>query len=458
MKREARAACFTRALLLTALTLGAFPARAAIDLTIVRNGDSYLKPTIQMDAGIFHERNAWFGRSRANAGGDVDFWGELGVMPGLEGALLTGELGTLRARVSGVWTTTQFGLDAAGSNDDDRHPNELTLEDAYVGWSSGDLFPSLGKDAIDLSIGSQKYQVGSGFLFWDGATDGGPERGGYWLGMRKAFEMTAIARVRKGPFMGEVVYLRPNQDPGSGTDIAGVNAEWTFGERASLGAGYWYFKDSDDFRRDGLDVFDLRGDVHPLARLPGLVLSGELVYETNDALNESWGGYTEIGHGFEEAPGKPHVSYRFAGFTGDRDGPSEIEAFDPLFYGFSDWETWYLGEIFGEFVGTNRNLEAHTLRLRVEPHEGWTVTVLWLLFRLDEFATELQPRLFDPRVVDIEDKKLGHEVDLVADWKMNDHVSWSAVFAALVPGDGLEQAGGGDSVWIHFMLYTSVAF
>lgn len=32
---------------------------------------------------------------------------------------------------------------------DDRHPNQLTLEDAYVGWSSGSLFPSLGEDAID---------------------------------------------------------------------------------------------------------------------------------------------------------------------------------------------------------------------------------------------------------------------------------------------------------------------
>ena len=48
---------------------------------------------------------------------------------------------------------------------------------------------------------------------------------------------------------------------------------------------------------------------------------------------------------------------------------SENETFDPLFYGMSDWGTWYQGEIFGEFAASNRNLDTHTLRLRVEPIE-----------------------------------------------------------------------------------------
>jgi hypothetical protein len=456
--RGSAASVRARALLVLALALGAESARAEIDLSIVRKGDSYLKPTLQIDTGLFFESNAWFGESRENAGDHVGFWGEFGVMPGLEGALALGELGTLRARVSGVWTTTQFGLDAAGSNFDDRHPNQLTLEDAYLGWSSGDLFPSLGKDAIDLSVGSQKYQVGSGFLFWDGATDGGSERGGYWIAMREAFELTAIARLQTGPFLGEVVYLRPNLEPDSDTDIAGVNMEWRFGERAHLGAGYWYFAASDDFRRDGLDVFDLRGEVHPLARLPGLVFSAELVYEKNGDLNESWGGYAELGHGFEDAPGEPYLSYRFASFTGDRGGGGQIEAFDPLFYASSDWSSWYLGEILGEFIGTNRNLDAHVLRLRADPLPSWTLNLVGLVFRLDELATELQPRIFDPRVVDIRDKHLGYEVDLCVDWEMNDHVTWSAVIGALVPSNGLEQGTGGDSVWTHFMLYGSLSF
>lgn len=444
--------------LVGAATLWPTPAAAEIDLTLWRDGDSYLKPTLRVDSALFYESNAWFGKSRENAGDHVGFWGEFGAIPGIEGALSLGEYGTLRGRLSGVWTTTQFGLDAAGSNFDDRHPSQLTLEDAYVGWSSGELFPALGTDAIDVSVGSQQYVVGTGFLFLDGGTDGGSKRGGYWLGLRKAFEFTAIARLKTGPLLVEAVYLQPNKQPEADTKVAGVNVEWSFGERANVGAGYWYLTDRADFRRDGLNVFDVRGDVRPLARLPGLSLSGELVYQKNGSANDSWGGYAEIAYDFEETWGTPHVSYRYAGFTGDRSGTGEIEAFDPLFYGFYDWETWYLGEIFGGFIATNRNLHAHTLRLRVEPAERWTVQALYFYFRLDEFATALQPRLFDPRVVSIRDKDLGQEIDLIVDWKMNDYLTWSGVAAVLFPGDGLEQAAGGDEVWTHFMLYASVSF
>jgi hypothetical protein len=98
----------------------------------------------------------------------------------------------------------------------------------------------------------------------------------------------------------------------------------------------------------------------------------------------------------------------------------QVEAFDSLFYGMSDWGTWYMGEIFGEFVAANRNLDAHTVRLGLEPAEGWRATVLYDFFHLDEFATVLTPRLFDPRVVNIRDKDLAHEVDLVVDWEMNE--------------------------------------
>jgi hypothetical protein len=447
------------ACLVTLLVSGsARTAWAQTDLTLWRDGDSHVTPTLQIDSGFFAESNAWFGEGEANAGDHVDYWGEFGVMPGLEGVLSLGQNGKLRGRVSGVWTTTQFGLDAAGSNFDDRHPSKVTLEDAYVGWSSGGLFPSLGEDAIDLSFGAQRYQVGTGFLFWDGGTDGGSERGGYWIGMRKAFQLTGIARLTTGPFMGELVYLQPNDVPDSSTDVVGANLEWKFSERASIGGGYWYFADSDSVRRDGLDVFDARGSVKPFTGLPGLSLSAELVYQENGSLNQSWGGYAEIAHAFE-APCKPMLSFRYASFTADREDEDQIETFDPIFYGFSDWNTWYLGEIFGEYIAANAGFDAYVLRLRTEPAERWAVNLFGLAFVVDEFSNELTtPRFFDPRIALIEDKDLGYEVDLTVDWAMNDHVLWSFVVAAMFPGNGLEQATGGNSVWTHAMIYASLSF
>ncbi|MCI0636178.1 MAG: alginate export family protein, partial [Actinobacteria bacterium] len=351
----------------------------------------------------------WAGNARRLIGDQTHGWGEFGVTPGLEGQISLGEAGTLRAGVSGVYTTTQLGLDAAGSNLDDRHPHEITLEDAYVGWKSGDLIPSLGEDAIDLAVGSQPYELGTGFLFYDGGTDGG-RRGGYWLGLRKAFRLTAIARLKTGPFLAEGMYLRPDDRPDSSTDVAGLNLEWSFGERATIGAAYWNVYDSDDERRDGLHVFDLRFEGSPLvdrALLPGLRLSGEVAHERNGTRNDSWGAYTEVGYEFEDAPWKPYLSYRYAYFTGD-DGKGSNSAFDPLFYGFYDWGTWYLGEIVGEYVASNSNARVHTLRVRAEPTDAISVNLLYFFFRLDEFPSRIVPRPpTQPRAALIRDRNLA---------------------------------------------------
>lgn len=324
-----RARARTRARALLAMLPLAAPASAEIDLTLRREGDpdTWIRPSLRLDAAFFAESNAWAGNARRLIGDQTHGWGEFGVSPGLDGELSLGDAGTLRARVSGVYSTTQLGLDAAGSNLDDRHPHDITLEDAYVGWRSGDLFPSLGEDAIDLSVGSQPYELGSGFLFYDGGTDGG-RRGGYWLGLRKAFRMTAVARLKTGPFLAEGMYLRPDDRPDSSTYVAGLNLEWSFGERATVGAGYWNIYDSDDERRDALQVFDLRFDASPLRDrklLPGLRLSGEVAHERNGSRNDSWGAYSEVGYEFEDAPWKPYLSYRYARAAAAHPAPSRAD-------------------------------------------------------------------------------------------------------------------------------------
>ena len=137
-----------------------------LDLTLRSpdDPDTWVKPTLRVDNAWFFGSNAWAGNDRELIGDDSSHWMEWGVIPGVEGQFSLGEAGTLRARVSAIYTQTQVGLDAAGSNLDDRHPSAWTLEDADLGWSSGDLFPSLGQDAIELSLGSQQYTVGTGLL------------------------------------------------------------------------------------------------------------------------------------------------------------------------------------------------------------------------------------------------------------------------------------------------------
>jgi hypothetical protein len=431
-----------------------------IDLTLYRQGESYLRPTIVLEGAVFSESQAWVGESRNVIGDHVGYWWEYALTGGLEGALALGESGLVYGRASAVGTGTN-GLDAAGSNFDDRYPGRLEAEDLYVGWRSGTLFPGLGENALDFSIGKQKYQIGNGFFMWDGGSDGS-DRGGYWLGVRKAFYMTAIAKLSTGPYKLEAFYLKPNDEPYTSTDVVGANFEYAAGEAGTVGVTYLKITDSDRARRDDMDFLDWRLSLTPFASDRSFSLAGEFALEVNGSSMHSSAWYGEAGYAFDETFWTPSISYRYAWFEGDDPDTEDTEVWDPLFYGFSDWSTWYVGEIIGEFVTLNRDLGIQTVRLAAHPTDELTVQLIYNYFRLLETTNEVAARDldFNPRVVDIHSKYIGQEIDLALDWSPNDHLAFSGVAAAFRPGAAMEQFVGEHTSkwWMHFMLYAKVSF
>lgn len=443
-----------------------------LDLRIFhpKNSDHWLLPSLRADSAWFTGFNAWAGNTRANIGNTSNGWAEFGLVPALDGQYSLGENGTLTARISGVYTTTQLGLDWAGSNfrnGDTTNPEEITLEDAWVKWTSGNLVPSLGKDAIELSVGSQPYKVGTQFLFGNGGSDGG-SRGGYWLGLRQAYQLAGIARLKTGEFSGEGVYFRSDDRGGDHTDGAGANFDYDFGklldiERLKLGLGYWNLFNSDNQRRDGLNVVNLRLDTIPVSSVPGLGFNGEFVKQKNRWLNESWASSGSVEYDFaaDETPWAPYISYRFAYFSGDDQSGDNDNRFDPLYYNFNDWNQWYIGEIAGEWVTGNSNINANIVRLRVSPLDSLSMSLFYIYLRLNEKQSEATGpggRPVDPRVVDIGDKNLSHELNFITDWTVNDYLLISTVVAALIPLDGAQDFFGNDEVWTQFMLNTSIRF
>ena len=132
------------------------PPEKKLELTfrLPRDPDTWLRPTLRWDAAWFAGVNAWAGNTEENIGDRTNGFGELGLVPALDGQVSLGEYGKISGRLSGVFTTTQLGLDFAGSNFFDgetQSPHKMTLEDFYLRWTSGELFPSLGKDAIDAT-------------------------------------------------------------------------------------------------------------------------------------------------------------------------------------------------------------------------------------------------------------------------------------------------------------------
>lgn len=410
----------------------------------------------------FAQSNSWAGNSEELLGADSDFWGEYGVTAGIEGVYHLANGSRFSSRVSGVFSSTNHGLDAGGSNisgagDDDTDRSALTFEEVYVRWSSGDLYSDLGKDAIELTAGSQVYKQGTGFLFYDAGADGG-KRGGFWLGLRKAFQYTATAKLTTGNWMVEGYYLEPDLI-GEETKMAGINIEYDFGPRADVGFSYTNVFDSDDDRRDGLDVLDFRASVQPFESWDGLRLVGEVAVQDNGDENDSIGGYLQAIYTFDESMRwSPRLSYRAAHFSGD-DGEGDNEAFDPLTYGFNDWNEWFIGEIIGEYVSSNRNLTSHTLNLHLSPRDDFSLGLYYIYFRLDEKSDVIVPRPpTSARAALITDRDLAHEVNVTVDWSLTEQIYVGMMAGLVIPEDGAEDFFGDDENWGVFMLNLSYSF
>jgi hypothetical protein len=381
--------------MLAGMTLPAARLGAA-ELPSATLGDLTLQPTLQLDLAWFAQRNSWYGRSTADLGRNSDRWWEGAATPGLGASLDLHDAGSLYGRVSAVGAFTR-GVDAAGTNVDDDTPSDIAVDDAYVGWNSGPLFAdSLGEEAVDLSFGRLPFELGTGFLFSDGRTEGG-ERAAYWLDPWQAYDLAGIVKVATRGAIGRAFYLTPDDDPDTDMELLGLDlehelAEGSCGEDAKVAncvaAGYYNVFNSDIGTRDGMNVLDLRGDARPFAAIPGVRLAGELAYERKGDDLEAYGWYGELGYAADDLPWSPYLSYRYAFFSGDDpDSERRSEAFDPLFYSGPDWGTWTQGEIIGEWVLESSNLISHTVRLNAYPSDALTLTALYYFFRLDDPAT-----------------------------------------------------------------------
>ena len=141
-------------------------------------------------------------------------------------------------------------------------------EDLYIGWRSGESL-TIGENALDFTIGRSQYRLGHGFLFFDGASEGG-SRGGYWTNARKAFELRRDRPRQAGPHTIELFYLDKDElkESDSGSRLWGTNYEYNAGENTTLGATYmkWFAKPAIKPERDGLNVLNLRAYTAPFPK------------------------------------------------------------------------------------------------------------------------------------------------------------------------------------------------
>jgi hypothetical protein len=326
--------------------------------------------------------------------------------------------------------------------------NSYEVEDLHIGWRSG---TSIGEseNLLDFTLGRAQYQLGHGLLLWDGASEGG-SRGGYWSGVRKAFEFAAIGRFKPGPHTLEAFYLERDELPEARThsELWGVNYEYAIGEDTTLGATYMKWDaDADEApQRDGLDVYNLRAFTAPFPNLKALSFELEWAQEDNGDALDSMAWNALVAWQFDTS-WQPKLSYRYAFFEGDDPDTTANEGFDGLFTGFYDWGSWWQGEIAGEYFLSNSNLISHQLRVHTKPNDSVSTGLLLFDFQLDI-----------PEASGVTSDDVGTELDWYLDWTINDNWIVSFVAAIAEPGDAVEQSSGRNDTFYYGMIFASYSF
>ncbi|WP_236438279.1 alginate export family protein [Pseudomonas syringae] len=377
-------------------------------------------------------------------------WREGFIKYGVSGDQTLGGNGSAYGAFALVSSATWGDGDAGGNSLGTERTTKI--EDAYLGWRSGDLFPLLGKDGVDISGGRQVVKVGRGFLINDdglnpgkGPADGTLNRGGaYYLAARHAFDQTAVVRLGgQDGLHGSVLWLKSDNRIQADTELAAATLDYT-AQPGTLGLTWVHGLDvndqwASDFQRQrkGMNVYSVRGEGD--AGIKNVSLAFEYAWQDKDAGPEkAW--YGEARYTFAETAWAPKVTYRYTRYS---------QNWDALFTGLSTgYGTWFQGEVAGNYAGPfNTNTRIHHVGLKATPLENLTLGALYF-----DYATVRKSNALN---LD------GRELDVYAEWAVNPHLIITPLVGLYKPRQDSTTGGnqvGGNGTNLYSQLSVAVPF
>ncbi|MDT4825662.1 hypothetical protein FQZ97_589520 [compost metagenome] len=429
-----------------ALLIGAATQAGAYEL--YADDDSHLNANLEAVFGVFHSQENY--AMSGTLGEGSSSWREGYIKYGLSFDQGLGGAGTGYGAFSLLSSGTWGDGDAAGFTDGSERTTKI--EDAYLGWRSGNLIEALGEDGVDLSFGRQNIMVGDGFLingdalnFGNGLADGEFNRGGgYYLAARKNFDQTAVLRLGgKEGWRSDLMWLKSDNRAQAKTEMYVGTLEHV-SDAGTLGLTYIDTTDVDEqyaspaqLERDGMKTYSLRGQGN--AGVENLFLSGEYAWQEPDQGGNEDAWYLEAGWTFADVAWSPSVNYRYSRFS---------ETFDPLFYGFSrGYGTWFQGEVAGNYSGPfNSNTRVHHVGIKATPLENLSIGALWFDFEtLDNDLGNFS----------------GRELDLYAEWGVTENLLVMPVIGLYQPKKSAEEGGaqiGNDDRNLYSQLVFAFMF
>ncbi len=241
-----------------------------------------------------------------------------------------------------------------------------------VGWRN---------ELIDLSFGGQEFTIGDGFVVGDGNFNKGAADGQYWIGAFTAWRNGGVMKINTSPVRFDGFWLRTDDDLGDAR-IVGANVETVENQYGTIGLMYFEIIKDDDFGLDGMRVASVRGADIKLPFVDDLKFFGEYVIERGRSektglKNDGNGWYIEGNYALSGWPWKPTFIYRYAHFSGDDATTSHNEEYRGLFFTIfkRDWDTWYQGEVAGEFHLFNQNQVTQMAKMKIFPSKDWSLGI-----------------------------------------------------------------------------------
>jgi hypothetical protein len=131
----------------------------------------------------------------------------------------------------------------------------------------------------------------------------------------------------------------------------------------------------------------------------------------------------------------PQLNLRYAHFSGDPNPDNRLkQTYDPLFatQGNRGFGSRFLGEIFGQYISPNSNLNVAMAHLKCSPLDTVDAGIIYYNFHFDQTAQFNNPS--------ITSKSAAQEVDFYSVWSPTEWLNVLGVLAFAVPRAGLKQA------------------
>jgi hypothetical protein len=117
----------------------------------------------------------------------------------------------------------------------------------------------------------------------------------------------------------------------------------------------------------------------------------------------------------------------------------------------SDWGTWYQGDILGNWISSNSNLNSHQARLSLSLNDMFNVNLIYYHFLLDS-------QHVSGSMAAVTSKDLADEVDLDLDLIITDWWTMVIMVGTNVPGTAAREINGGGQTWVQTGIWSSWSF